>query len=149
MFIADTLVANFDRHNGNWGLLLDENRQITIAPIYDCGSSLYPKLSNDDIKKYLEHQGSFNDLMLNLTTSAITKNGKKLKPQNFLFETKNIDVLKALDNITKRINYHKIYALIDNIKIISNERKSFYKQTIKMRKEKILDNAKKIIDKAS
>lgn len=139
MFIADTLIANFDRHNGNWGLLLDENRKIEIAPIYDCGSSLYPKLSNADIKKYLGHKGSFNDLMLNITTSAITKNGKKLNPQNFLFETKKKDALIALDKITKQIDYSKIDKIIDGVEIISDERKSFYKQTIRTRKEKIFN----------
>ena len=39
MFIADSLVGNFDRHNGNWGFLINEElKKIEIAPIYDCAS---------------------------------------------------------------------------------------------------------------
>ena len=46
MFIADALLGNFDRHNGNWGILVDEaKRTAEIAPIYDCGSCLYPQLA--------------------------------------------------------------------------------------------------------
>ena len=36
MFIADSLVGNFDRHNENWGFLIDEKSQtIEIAPLVD------------------------------------------------------------------------------------------------------------------
>ena len=50
MFIADSLVGNFDRHNGNWGFLINESlRQIEIAPIYDCASCLYPQLTDERI----------------------------------------------------------------------------------------------------
>ena len=46
MFIADSLVGNFDRHNGNWGFLINESlKKIEIAPIYDCASCLYPQLT--------------------------------------------------------------------------------------------------------
>ena len=49
MFIADCLIGNFDRHNGNWGFLIDEKSQsIEIAPIYDCASCLFPQ--NNEIK---------------------------------------------------------------------------------------------------
>ena len=36
MFIADAFLGNFDRHNGNWGFLVDQKAQTAeIAPIYD------------------------------------------------------------------------------------------------------------------
>lgn len=28
MFIADALLGNFDRHNGNWGILVDEKNRV-------------------------------------------------------------------------------------------------------------------------
>ena len=41
MFIADAFLGNFDRHNGNWGFLVDEEKQqAELAPVYDCGSCL-------------------------------------------------------------------------------------------------------------
>ena len=133
MFVADTLIANFDRHNGNWGFLSSKNG-IDIAPIYDCGSSLYPKLSIDDIKRYLAHKGSFNDLMLNQTTSAITIQGKKINPQDFLKETKNDSLVNALQKVLLRIDNQKINSLIDSVEIISDTRKEFYKLILEKRK---------------
>ena len=35
MFIADAFLGNFDRHNGNWGFLVDEEKQqAELAPVY-------------------------------------------------------------------------------------------------------------------
>lgn len=36
MFIIDSLIGNTDRHNGNWGLLVNtKNNQASFSPIYD------------------------------------------------------------------------------------------------------------------
>lgn len=48
MFVADTLIGNIDRHLSNWGLITDGDR-IDFAPIYDCGLSLYPLMSDDEM----------------------------------------------------------------------------------------------------
>ena len=133
MFVADTLIANFDRHNGNWGFLSRKN-SIDIAPIYDCGSSLYPKLNIDDIKRYLSHKGSFNDLMLNQTLSAITINGKKINPQDFLKNTKDKTLINAMQQVYTHIDIQKINFLIDSVEVISDTRKEFYKLVLENRK---------------
>ena len=54
MFIVDALNGNFDRHGGNWGFLKKDNKY-RIAPVYDNGSSMYPKLNTDE--KIKEEQG--------------------------------------------------------------------------------------------
>ena len=37
MFVVDALLGNFDRHNGNWGFLVDERTgQSELAPVFDC-----------------------------------------------------------------------------------------------------------------
>ena len=51
-FIIDALIGNTDRHNGNWGFLINSNndaKSLRIAPVYDCGSSLYPLLSDEEL----------------------------------------------------------------------------------------------------
>ena len=39
MFIVDALISNFDRNNGNWGILKDSKGNRRIAPVYDNGNS--------------------------------------------------------------------------------------------------------------
>ena len=49
-FIIDALLGNFDRHGNNWGYLIEKNtKQIQFAPIYDCGSCLYPQLNENQL----------------------------------------------------------------------------------------------------
>lgn len=51
MFIVDSLIGNTDRHNGNWGFILDKDTgNFNYSPIYDCGSCLNPMLEDVDIE---------------------------------------------------------------------------------------------------
>lgn len=52
---VDALIGNFDWHTGNWGFLsFDDGMTISeLAPVYDCGSSLYSQTSDETIEKLL------------------------------------------------------------------------------------------------
>ena len=57
MFIVDALIGNWDRHNGNWGFLYDEvHDSVELAPVFDCGSSLYPQVDDGIMMKTLTMQ---------------------------------------------------------------------------------------------
>ena len=44
VFVVDALLGNFDRHNGNWGFLYNnETQKSEVAPVFDCGSCLLPQ----------------------------------------------------------------------------------------------------------
>ena len=54
MFIVDALIGNWDRHNGNWGFLYDAHTdRMTLAPSFDCGSSLYPQADEEIMQAVL------------------------------------------------------------------------------------------------
>ena len=76
MFIIDSLIGNTDRHNENWGFLLNKNTgNIEFSPIYDCGSCLNPMLEDEDLKKINEIE--LKNLAINCY-SCIKKMVKKL-----------------------------------------------------------------------
>ncbi len=52
MFVVDALIANFDRHGYNWGFTKGSSGH-KLAPIYDNGSSLFPRLQEEDIERIL------------------------------------------------------------------------------------------------
>ena len=55
MFIVDALIGNWDRHNDNWGFLYNiTTDEISLAPIYDCGSCLFPQANEEIMRKTLE-----------------------------------------------------------------------------------------------
>ena len=140
MFIVDALLGNFDRHNGNWGLLLDDvNKTSEIAPIYDCGSCLYPALSDEEMKKILNDPKEIEARIYVFPNSILKINDKKINYFNYISSLVNKDCNKALKRIGNKIDLCKINKIIDEIEGISDIRKEFYKTMLRLRKEKIID----------
>ena len=139
MFIADCLVGNFDRHNGNWGFLINEaEKKIGIAPIYDCASCLYPQLTDERIEEIINDKEEMEARVFVFPTSALKINDKKINYYEYISSLKNKDCNDALVRLFSKINLKEINKIIDNTDYISEIRKDFYKKIIKMRYEKIL-----------
>lgn len=149
MFIADTLVGNFDRHNGNWGFLINEVlKEVEIAPIYDCASCLYPQLTDERIKKIIGDEEEMNARVFVFPNSALKIDDKKINYYDFISSLDNVDCNKALLRVFPRINLNVINEIIDNTLYISDIRKEFYKKIIKMRYDLLLKvNYNKLISK--
>ena len=141
MFIADSFVGNFDRHNGNWGFLINENlRRIEIAPIYDCASCLYPQLTDEMIEKIINNDEEMEARVYVFPTSSLKISDKKINYLDYISSFENEDCNKALLNLFPKIDLEKINKIIDETPFISNIRKEFYKKILKLRYEIILQN---------
>lgn len=139
MFIVDSLIGNFDRHNGNWGFLINENlKKIEIAPIYDCASCLYPQLTDEKILEIINNEDEMNARVYIFPNSALKVDDKKINYFNFISSLKNEDCNQSLLRIFPKIHMDKIYQIIDNTPYISDIRKNFYKKIIELRYEKII-----------
>lgn len=139
MFIADALVGNFDRHNGNWGFLINEKeKQIEIAPIYDCASCLYPQLSDDKIQEIINNESEMEARVYVFPNSALKINDKKINYYNFISSLESQDCNNAILRIFPKINLETINKIIDTTESISQIRKEFYKKIIKLRYDIIL-----------
>ena len=142
MFIIDSLIGNKDRHNGNWGILLNKITNISeFAPIYDCGSCLNSTLSDSEIENLSEAE--IKNLAIN-TYSCIKENGKKINAISYIKSLKNSDCNNAIFRVFDKINLNKIEDFINNVEGITNIRKEFYKKIIKLR-YKFLEQAYKKI----
>lgn len=142
MFIVDALIGNWDRHNGNWGFLYNNSTdEVVLAPVFDCGSSLYPQADDELMTRILNNKNEFNHRIFDIPLSAITYNGKKINYFNFLSEGKFEDCNTALKRILSRIDMEKIYEIIDNTPTVTDIQNKFYKTMLTARKERILDFA--------
>ncbi len=140
MFIADALLGNFDRHNGNWGILVDEqSKSVEIAPVYDCGSCLYPQLAANDMEAVLSSEDEINKRVYTFPASSIEENGKKIYYFGFISSLKNPDCTEALKRVSARIDMEKIKMLIEETPTLLPVQKEFYMVMISERKAKILD----------
>lgn len=131
MFIIDSLIGNTDRHNGNWGFLLNKSTgEVEFSPIYDCGSSLNPMLEDKEIEKINETE--LKNLAINCY-SCLRENGKKINYMTYIKQAKNEECNNAIKRLFSNINIDEINKFIDNVEGISKIRKYFYKKIIAIR----------------
>lgn len=131
MFIIDALIGNTDRHNGNWGILVnDETGDMKLSPVYDCGSSFAPLVEDSDLSRMSNSHMSY--------ISAISYNGKKLCYAEFLPHCDVEKINTALKRVIPQIDMSKIHDLIDSLDCISDIRRNFYHNFIATRYDKIL-----------
>ena len=131
MFVIDSLIGNTDRHNGNWGFLVNKSTgKIKFSPIYDCGSCLNPIIEDDEILKMNETE--IKNLALNCY-SCIKEDGKKINYMSYIKSLKNAECTNAVKRLIPNIDINKIIEFIDNISCISNIRKNFYKKILLIR----------------
>ncbi len=148
IFIVDSLIGNYDRHNGNWGILVnDETQEMKMAPVYDCGSCLYSQLTDEQMKEILQNETEINNRVYNKPTSAITENGKRINYYDFIFSLKNNDCNKALIRIFNKIELNKIEKIIEQMPLISEIRKDFYITLLNKRYNIILQKSYKKLQK--
>lgn len=140
MFIVDALIGNWDRHNGNWGFLYDtQSDALELAPVYDCGSSLYPQADDSIMESILQDKNQMNYRIYEIPTSAIMLNGKKIKYFDFISSLQNAECNAALQRIAPRIDMKKIERIIDETPFLTDLQRQFYKTMLKTRKRLIID----------
>lgn len=140
MFIVDALIGNWDRHNGNWGFLYNiVTDEISLAPIYDCGSCLFPQADEEIMRRTLDDPAEREVRIFERPLSGIKINGQKIQYFKFISSLENKDCNAALKRIIPRIDMNKIYQIIEDTPFISNLQKDFYKTMLSERKERILD----------
>lgn len=142
MFVIDSLIGNTDRHNGNWGFILNKKTgKIDFAPIYDCGSCLNPMLEDEEIERISDIE--LKNLAINCY-SCLKENGKKINYMSYIKQMQNIECNNAIKNIFNDIDINKIMMFIEDISCINETRKVFYKNIIKQRYDIIQKVYKKL-----
>ena len=141
MFAADALLGNFDRHNGNWGVIVNENTmEVRMAPVYDNGSCLYPQLTDEQMKAIMKDPKEIENRIYVFPNSALKEQDRKINYFSFLSTTKNKDCIEVLRYVQQYYNEEKIKNILAKAPI-SNVKKEFYLLIIKERKNKIIDKA--------
>ncbi|MGN1327673.1 MAG: HipA domain-containing protein [Clostridia bacterium] len=131
MFIIDSIIGNTDRHNENWGFILNkETGKATFSPIYDCGSCLNPMLEDKDLEKINETE--LKNLAINCY-SCLKENGKKINYMTYIKQKNNEECNKAINRCLNNIKINEIDKFIDEIECMSYIRKKFYKEIINKR----------------
>ena len=146
VFIVDALIGNWDRHNGNWGFLYNRRTdEITLAPIFDCGSCLYPQADETIMEASLIDPAERDLRIFQIPLSGIKIDGKKINYFDFISSLRNEDCNAALKRIVPKINMQRIKTLIDETPFITELQKTFYKTMLTERAEKILGKSLQLL----
>ncbi len=147
MFVIDAFIGNWDRHNGNWGFLYDTRTdEVELAPVYDCGSSLFPQADEAIMNEVLKNDDELRFRVFEIPTSAIMLDGKKIKYFDFISATQNEDCNRAIRRITPKIDMKKIKSVIEETPYLSELQRKFYFKMLSERKNRILDFTLKLLE---
>lgn len=139
MFVVDALIGNWDRHNGNWGFLYNAiDDSIKLAPIYDCGSCLFPQIDEELISKVLSNKQEMNYRIFDVPTSAILIDGKRANYNKLLSSHEYSELDEAIKKVVSKINMSSIFDLIESVECISDNHKTFLKEIIDQRYSKLI-----------
>lgn len=135
MYLVDAWIGNFDRHGSNWGFLKKDNRY-RMAPIYDNGSSLFPRLNTDmKLQKILDSKEEILKRVYTFPTSQILLQGKKSSYYELIDSLQYKECNDALIRMKPKIDLEKMEKIIDGVEEISMVRKTFYKSMLHLRYE--------------
>lgn len=140
MFIVDFIIGNPDRNNGNWGILV-ENDKVELAPVFDNGNCLNDKWDDVKMQRFLEDESLLKGEAYGAKICFYTHHGKRVKPYSYLMHTteeKCLDVMANVLNIweANNVNQH-IEELLNSIDILSSTQKKFITTIISLRVKKL------------
>ena len=142
MFIVDALIGNWDRHNGNWGFLYNTiTDEVRLAPIFDCGSCLFPQADESIMRAVLDDPAEKELRIFERPLSAIRQDGQKINYFDFISSLKHPACNAALKRIAPKLRRQDLRELVDSTPFISDLQKEFYRTMLFERKERILDYA--------
>lgn len=138
IYIMDALLGNYDRHGANWGFIKENNRY-TLAPVFDNGSCLFPNIVDEsEMLVVIESDEETDKRIYKFPTSQVKLNGKKSSYYEVINSLQFKECNDALKNVMMRIDMEKVLELLDDIPLLTEVQRSFYKHIIVGRYEKIL-----------
>ena len=146
MFVVDAFLGNFDRHNGNWGFLVDqETRKAEIAPVFDFGSCLLPQADDDIMRRVIEDKAECDARIYTFPASALKQGGKKINYVDFVRRNADGVLAPSLARILPRIDKATICAFIDDAPLLTDLQRQFYKVYLAARYEALFGEVKNCI----
>lgn len=137
MFVADAFLGNFDRHNGNWGFLVDQaTGKAEIAPVFDCGSCLLPQADEVVMRRVLNDAAELEARIFTFPSSMLKQGGVKINYAKFLAAPCE-DLSAAMARVVPRIDLAAIARLVDETPYLTDLQREFYKTYLSARREKL------------
>jgi len=107
MFVIDALIENVDRNNGNWGVIVSDEQNVRLAPVFDNGNSFNNKFNDEKMKELMKDDKSFKTIAYSGFRNIFELQNKRINPYQFINKMGNKDCNDAVLRIVPKI-YRKI-----------------------------------------
>ena len=143
MFVVDAFIGNFDRHNGNWGFLVDERtNDAALAPVFDCGSCLLPQADETVMRKVLSCEAELKARIYSFPASMLKQGGRKICYFDFIRSSDDPDFRRSLENLLPRIQALDVEALIADTPYLSSLQREFLATYLNARRSELFGGAR-------
>jgi hypothetical protein len=139
-FVVDAMIGNFDRHLGNWGYLASTlSTDVSLAPVYDCGSALWPKIDDEKMDGILADPKEVDEFVLDFPKGQL-----RFAPGDTRHGFAEVlggmsgDCTAALKRVYPRIDMGRVNDIVDSTPFITGERARFLKTILAGRHDRIL-----------
>lgn len=143
--LVDMLIDNADRHHWNWGVLLEQSKNLVLAPVYDNAGCFFSNIEESDIENLLSDEQALKDSAVNDTalycfnkyaTEYSDNEGfitavKRVIP---LIEEKMESIVEFIESLPISIEFDDVLEL----EVCSESRKELYIKSMKIRFDTIL-----------
>lgn len=146
-FVVDSIIGNFDRHGGNFGFIAKDVKEadskiVGLAPVYDCGSSFAPMLSEEAMASLVMNEQKLKSRALAFPNAALfVGNGRVSYHGLLLDEKRGKPARDALVELAPAIGDLDVASLASTIPDISDVRIAYYDAHARSRIEAILQPA--------
>ena len=146
ILVFDCLIGNSDRHPNNWGLILNtETLDISIAPMYDNGSSLCSYVEEEAIDIHFIDHMKFNSLVVTKAFSRVGwEDKRKIRHFELLHKIKKYYYDQTVDvvgKIARQLSYNVLEYILSQFSddIISINMKKLLLEYLNAKRNRILD----------
>lgn len=140
MFLCDALLANFDRHAGNWGYIhdLETDELVSPAPVYDCGGCLTPRLTEDAMARIITSPSELRERTLAFPRACMLVDGKKPTYQEFFELPEAERCMRVARDFVPKMDISAATAVIEGSPGLSDVHREYLCKMIACRYETLL-----------
>ena len=140
MFVVDAFIGNFDRHNGNWGFLVDERTEkAELAPVFDCGSCLLPQADETIMRKVLSDEAELKARIYSFPSSMLKRGGRKIGYCEFIRDSDDPDFRRSLQALVPRIQALDVESLIADTPYLTELQRDFLTAYLTARRHELFE----------
>ena len=141
-FAVDALIGNFDRHCGNWGYIVDaaQGGLVGLAPVYDCGSSLYSRISLEGMAERLSDERAFRARVRDQPRPCLAVGGKPRPTFESILSGEYGGLAgAALAWVREAVNMEDVYGMVESTPGLAEVQVEFYKTALRLRMEEVVE----------